>query len=148
MRRSTRLEDRLTEWAREYGDNRRGSTGGSSSWLASLIRWEGRAPSGLGYEASHTAADDVHEAVEALSCQGRGFAPAMVLRAEYLEPGKTRSEKIRSLRRLGVQVDTTRFSQLLRLAKVHVAGWLRIPFEEPLPEHEHVSMLETIISLD
>lgn len=148
MRRSTKLEDRLTEWAREYGGGKYEQSGSSGSWLSSLIKWHGLAPSGLGYEASHTAGDEVHEAVEALAKQPHGYAPAMVLRAEYLTPGQPRVEKIQRLRRVGVQVDTTRFSQHLRLAKVHVAGWLRIPFEEPLTDHERIGMLETIVALD
>jgi hypothetical protein len=149
MRRSTTLESRLNEWAKEYREGKREHLGGSSgSWLASLIRWEGRAPSGLGHQPERTAADEVHEAVAALECQPTGYGPAMVLRAEYLNPDQPRMEKIRRLRRLGVAVDTTRFSQLLRLAKIHVAGWLHIPFNEPLTDHERVQMLEAIVELD
>jgi hypothetical protein len=72
----------------------------------------------------------------------------MVLRAEYLNPDQPRMEKIRRLRRIGLAVDATRFSQLLRLAKIHVARWLRIPFNEPLTDHERVQMLEAIVEPD
>lgn len=114
-----------------------------------MIRWGGRAPQGMGGAGwVWTAADDVHEAVAALEKQPHGYAPAMVLRAEYLTPGQPRVEKMRRLRRLGIQLDTTRYSQHLRLAKVHVAGWLKLPFEEPMTDHERLEMLEHVISLD
>lgn len=141
MSRSRDLEVRLKEWGDEY---RRGhsDSGYGQSWLASLMLWHGPSPSGLGQSIRHTPADEVQEAVEAMEKQRRGKQLAMVLRAEYFS-SRPREERLRNL---GLRTD--RYSQLLRLAKIHVAGWLRIPFDEPLPPEEQVGMLECITSLD
>lgn len=141
MSRSRDLEVRLKEWGEEY---RRVYTesGYGTNWLASLMLWHGPSPSGLGQSIRHTPADEVQEAVDALEKQRRGKQLAQVLRAEYISS----LPRDKRLRKLGLRTD--RYSQLLRLAKVHVAGWLRIPFDEPLPPDEQVGMLECITSLD
>lgn len=130
MRRSRDLEARLEEWGKEYGGGKYGSTGGGQSWLASLIHWHGRAPQGMGQVPLNTAADEVQEAIEALERQKTGFVPACVIRCEYLTPGKPIDEKLVHLRRMGENLGRVGYYQHLRIARVHVAAWLKLPFEE------------------
>lgn len=130
MRRNRELEDRLEEWGREYGGGRYERLEGANSWLASMIKWHGRAPQGLNQVLLNTAADEVQEAVEALERQRTGYVPACVIRCEYLTPGKPVEEKLYRLRRMGENVGRVGYYQHLRIARVHVAAWLRIPYEE------------------
>jgi hypothetical protein len=130
MRRARDLEQRLVEWGKEYGGGRYEELGGSGSWLASLMRWHGRAPDGLGYQPTCTGADEVQEAYEALAKQAQGWLPAQVLRCEYLLPGQPIESKLQKLRRIGESISRVRYYQHLRIARVHVAGWLRLPFSD------------------
>lgn len=142
MSRARDLDDRLKQWGAEC--NRKVVLGSGGSWLASLMRWHGRAPSGLGYdsEPARTGADEIEQAVKMLECQRNGRQIADVLRKHYTsnEPRERRCQ------RLGIS--TVRYSQLLRLGRIHVAGWLRIPFDEPLPPDDQVGMLECVTALD
>jgi len=141
MSRSRDLDDRLKQWGNEY--SRRVVLGSGGSWLASLMRWHGRAPSGLvPDEMTGTEADDVELAVQMLERQRNGRQIALILRAEFMD----NEPRERRLRRL--HVSTVRYSQLLRLGRIHVAGWLRLPFDEPMPPEEQVGMLECVTSLD
>ncbi|PXV60676.1 hypothetical protein SAMN04487785_102404 [Dyella jiangningensis] len=137
MRRASTLEDRLVEWGKEYGGGRYGDIGGSGSPLASMMKWHGRAPTGLGHVPVWTAADDVQEAVMALAKQEQGWLPAQILRCEYLTPGQPMESKLQKLRRIGDNVGRVRYYQHLRTARIHVAGWLRIPFS---PELDPIEM--------
>lgn len=147
MRRPTQLEDRLTEWGREYGGGKYGIRGDiengivtaasyGDSPLASLMKWHGRPPDGLNYEGSCTGADEVDDAVRALSQQPQGLLPSIIVTLEYWLPGQTVESKQARLRKRGDTVSRVRYYQHLRLAKVHIAGWLRIPFSEPEVEIE------------
>lgn len=128
-RRGQELEERLVEWGREYGGGRYEALGAGNSPLASMIKWHGRPPQGLSYDVGDTAkADEVQHAVEALAAQQKGFVPSLVIRCEYLLPGQPNESKLQRLRRLGHSMIRVRYYQHLRLAQVHVAGWLRIPF--------------------
>lgn len=140
-RRATRLEDRLTEWGREYGGGKYGIRGeivdgvvvGSSygdSPMASLIKWHGRPPDGLGYDTSCSAADEVDEAVRALALQPMGRLPSMIITLEYWLPGQPVESKQVRLRKRGDNVSRAGYYNHLRIARVHVAAWLRIPFSE------------------
>jgi len=140
MSRSRELDDRLKYWGNEY--SRKVVLGSGGSWLASLIRWHGRAPSGLGQDSTDTEADEVEAAVQFLEVQPAGRQMAEVLRAHYM----SHEPRERRLRRL--QLSTVRYSQLLRAGRIHVASWLRIPFDEPLPPDEQAAMLEFVTSLD
>lgn len=142
MRRASDLEQRLVEWGREYGGGKYGIkatiedgvvTGASygDSPLASMMKWHGRPPDGLGYQPCNTAADEVDEAVRALSVQPQGLLPSIVLTLEYWLPGQTVESKLSRLRKRGDNVSRVRYYQHLRLAKIHVAGWLHIRFSEP-----------------
>jgi hypothetical protein len=141
-RRSTTLESRLVEWGKEYGGGRYGIRGtieggvvmGASygdSPLASLIKWHGRPPDGLAFESSCTAADEVDEAVRALSLQPQGLLPSIIVALEYGLPGQPVESKQARLRDRGDNVGRVRYYQHLRVAKIHIAGWLHIPFSEP-----------------
>lgn len=77
-----------------------------------------------------TAADEVQKAVEALAAQPQGWIPACVIRCEYLTPGQPIESKLGRLRRVGENLGRVRYYQHLRLARVHVAGWLRLPFDD------------------
>lgn len=140
-RRATTLEARLIEWGREYGGGRYGInatiedgvvTGASygPSPLASMMKWHGRPPDGLGQATGCTAADEVDEAVRALATQPMGRLPSIILTLEYWLPGQPIEAKQTRLRRLGDNVGRVRYYQHLRVAKIHVAGWLHIPFSE------------------
>lgn len=131
MRRSRDLENRLEEWGREYGGGKYGKLNeGGQSWLASLIHWHGRAPQGIGQVVLNTAADEVQQAVEALELQVNGFVPASVIRCEYLTPGKPVEAKLESLRRDGNNLGRVGYYDQLRIARRHVAEWLKLPFED------------------
>jgi hypothetical protein len=128
MARSRELEDRLEEWGKEYGGGRYEFLGGGCSPLASMIKWKGRAPQGLGQTPLNTAADEVQEAVRALERQPHGIVPAIVLACEYLTPGQPIDMKLRRLRQRGESVGRDRYYQHLRTARMHVAAWLRISY--------------------
>jgi hypothetical protein len=42
--------------------------------------------------------------------------------------------KIQKLARFGEQLSRVRYYQLLRVARIHVAGWLHLPFSEELEQ--------------
>lgn len=139
MKRTDELESRLRDWCREYGGGQYENIGWQGlSPLAVLMTYHGRAPQGLnpGPVGSRTPADDVQAAVMALGAQSQGWLPAQVIRVEYLMPGKPIEAKLQGLRRLGSSVSRVRYYQLLRLARVHVAGWLRIPFSAEVEDEE------------
>lgn len=145
MAKTNELELRLQNWADWYGGGRYVSASGGRSPLASLMHWHGRPPDGLGGgEEENPAAEEVQAAVEALAQQDGGRAPANVLRCEYLMGEKPREAKLQRLAKIGLRMESARYSQHLRLAKIHVAGWLRLPFSEPLTDDQAISMLEFI----
>lgn len=146
-RRATQLEERLVEWGREYGGGKYGIkatiengvvTGAcyGDSPLASMMKWHGRPPDGLGHVPVCTAADEVDEAVRALSQQPQGLLPSIIVTLEYWLPGQLMESKQARLRKRGDNVSRVRYYQHLRLAKIHIAGWLHIPFSEPEIEIE------------
>ena len=144
-RRATTLEARLTEWAREYGGGKyERHVGYGDSPLASLMKWHGRPPTGLGFVSDNMAADEVQHAIDALSKQPRGWLPACVIRCEYLTPGQPMESKLQRLRRIGQNVSRVRYYEHLRLARVHVAGWLRIPFDGPAAEDDLAEVLVSV----
>lgn len=148
-RRATQLEDRLIEWGREYGGGKYGIRGeivdgvvvGSSygdSPMASLMKWHGRPPDGLSGAPSCSAADEVDEAVRALALQPMGRLPSIVVTLEYWLPGQPIESKQMRLRKLGDNVGRASYYNHLRIAKVHVAAWLKIPFSEAVESEELV----------
>jgi len=140
-RRATRLEDRLTEWAREYGGGKYESyIGLGNSPLASLMKWHGRPPTGLGFASDNLAADEVQDAIDALARQAKGWLPAGVIRCEYLTPGQPMESKLQRLRAIGENVSRVRYYEHLRMARVHVAAWLRIPFDSEESDEGLVSV--------
>jgi hypothetical protein len=144
MARATTLEARLTEWGHEYGGSKYDDTGWHGiSPLASLIKYHGRPPQGLnpGRIETNGPADEVERSVRALEKQDQGFVSASVLRCEYFV-FDTREVKLRKLSRVGARMDTSRYSHHLRIAKVHVAAWLRLPFDEPANPEDAIALLE------
>jgi hypothetical protein len=140
-RRATTLEARLTEWGKEYGGGKYETyVGLGNSPLASLMKWHGRPPTGLGFVSENSAADEVQSAIDALAEQPRGWLSAQVIRCEYLTPGQPVESKLRRLRAVGENVSRVRYYEHLRLARVHVAAWLRIPFDEDSPRPGVVSV--------
>lgn len=133
-RRAGDLEARLTDWGRVYGGGRYDLAEGIKSPLGTMMKWGGRPPSGLGQEPATPQADEVHAAVRALARQSGGRLAAAALQEEYFYPGQPVDTKLRRLARdTRSEVSRVRYYQLLRVARIHVAGWLRIPFscEEP-----------------
>jgi hypothetical protein len=142
MRRATTLEARLTEWGREYGGGKYETyIGLGNSPLASMMKWHGRPPSGLGHTSDNLAADEVQEAIEALERQKDGWTPAQVIRCEYLTPGKPVESKLQALRAIGENLGRVRYYQHLRLARVHVAGWLHLAFCETGEDHVNTAIV-------
>jgi hypothetical protein len=144
MRRATTLEARLIEWGNEYGGSRYENHGWQGvSPLATLMKYHGRAPQGLNPSRIEVngMADQVEQAVRALQAQDKGYIPACALRCEYMATSQPREEKIRKLRRIGGQMDSSRYSQHIRVAKIHVAAWLRMPFDEPTEDDERMAMI-------
>jgi len=129
-RRNRDLENRLEEWGREYGGGKYEDIGALKSWLGSMVKWGGRAPTGLGQVPLNTAADEVQEAIDALAKQAHGKLPALVIRCEYLTPGQPIYSKLQRLRRVGESIQRVGYYQHLRIARVHVAAWLRISYDE------------------
>lgn len=151
MRKSTTLEARLVEWGREYGGGRYENNGWQGiSPLATLMKYHGRAPQGLNPARVETngPADEVEAAVRALQVQNGGEVLAAVLRCEYFSGDAARDVKLHRLSRVGHRMATSRFSHHLRVAKIHVAAWLRLPFDEPLPFEQSVAMLECEVIAD
>ena len=150
MRRNSDLEARLEEWAKEYGGGRYENHGWQGmSPLASVVKYHGPAPQGLnpGRVITNGAADEVETAVRALERQKGGAVLAAVLRCNYFAGEVPRDIRRQRLAKVGHRMDSTRYSHHLRMAKVHVAAWLHLPFSEPLPDDE-VSMLEYVIEMD
>jgi hypothetical protein len=132
MRRSNELEQRLIEWGREYGGGRYEDNGWHGvSNIYPLTKYHGRPPQGLVPPRGgiRTRADDVQDAVMALQDQPEGFRPSMVLRVEYLEPGKPFLSKQQGLRKIGQGMGRSDYYKSLKIARVHVAAWLHIRFD-------------------
>lgn len=147
MARVNDLEARLNDWYREYAGGKYENIGWQGvSPLEVMMKYQGRAPQGLNPRRMeiNSPADEVEAAVRALECQVGGRVPAAVLRCEYFATSQPRAVKISRLAKVGGRMNTIRFSQHLRVAKIHVAGWLRIPFSEPLTEEEAFAMLEYV----
>lgn len=130
MRRARDLEERLIEWGKEYGGGRYEDIGDVASWLGKMVKWGGKTPSGLNAIPLHTAADEVQTAVTALERQPGGELPSLVIRAEYLTPGQPIEMKLQRLKSVGKRVQKIRYYQHLRIARIHVAAWLKLPYAE------------------
>jgi hypothetical protein len=144
MRRTSNLEERLVEWGKEYRSSGYEDIGyPSHSSLATLMTYHGPAPQGLNPRRIeiNLPADDVEKAVRELQRQKSGWVMACVLRAEYFEE-RSRHGRLKSLRAIGLPMRTERYSEHLRRAKIYVAAWLHIPFDEPLCDNDAVGMLE------
>jgi hypothetical protein len=144
MRRTSDLEQRLIEWGKEYRAGRYEDVGyPSHSQIATLMMYHGPAPQGLNPRRIeiNLPADEVEKAVRELQRQKSGWVMAQVLRAEYFEDRK-RHGRLKGLRAIGLPMRTERYSEHLRRAKIYVAAWLHIPFDEPLSDNDSVAMLE------
>jgi hypothetical protein len=148
MSRDSSLEARLNEWAMEYAGSRYEDNGWPGiSPMAQLMKYHGRPPQGLNPRRIETngPADHVELAVRALEAQDKGRVPACVLRCEYFAASQPREAKISRLNRVGIQLRTVGYSQQLRLAKIHVAAWIKVPFDEPMDDDERWSMIEEML---
>jgi len=140
-RRATTLENRLVEWGKEYGGGRYGikativdgvvsCASYGDSPLASMMKWHGRPPDGLGYYSSCTAADEVDTAVRALSLQPQGLLPSIIVTLEYWLPGQPIESKQARLRKRGDHVGRTTYYKHLRVARKFIAEYLGVAFCE------------------
>lgn len=149
MRRTSSLELRLVGWANEYtGYVREASIGWPGiSPMAQIMKYHGRPPQGLNPRRVETNSpgDEVERAVRALQAQDKGWVPACVIRCEYFEASLEKHQKLTSLRAIGVQLKEVGYSQHLRIAKVHVAAWLRLPFDEPVNEEDRLGLAELML---
>lgn len=134
MRHTDELELRLRDWGTEFGGGKYENIGWQGlSPLASAILYRGPAPQGLApiTTKDRTPACDVFEAVRALKRQAHGYGAACTLEAHYLTPGSPFERKCQKLAEIGVLVTSkVRYSQLLRVGRMHVASWLRIPYSD------------------
>jgi hypothetical protein len=147
MRRSTTLESRLTDWAREYRGGRYENVGWQGvSPLSVAMKYGGPGPQGLnpGRMETNSACDEVEQAIRALAAQASGAPAAAVIRCHYLASSHTKDEKLRKLGKVGYPMGPVRYSQHLRLARIHVAGWLHVTFDEPLDIDSSLDMLEFV----
>jgi len=147
-RRSTTLESRLTEWAREYGGRHYDDIGWPGvSPMAQIMKYHGRAPQGLNPRRIETNSpgDQVERAIRALEGQERGRIPACVIRCEYFASADAKDVKLSRLKRIGVDVKEVGYSQHLRIAKVHVAAWIHVPFDEPVEEEDRLRLAEIML---
>ena len=126
--RSRELEDRLEEWGREYGGSRY-ELHDMASPIASLVKWGGRAPQGLGRIVLNTPADEVQAVYEAMQKDGHRL-PALVLMLEYQKPGQPLESKLYQLRRMGENLGRTRYYFHLRVARNRVARSIGLQTEE------------------
>jgi hypothetical protein len=131
MRKSSDLEFRLAEWAKEYRGGKYDHIGWpSKSTLHAAMVFQGPPPRiaiTRGVPIT-TAGDEVQDAVKALELQPVGERPAAVLRCEYFDPGAAIEHRLQKMRRIGMGCSRADYYQSLRVAKVHVAAWLRIRF--------------------
>lgn len=150
MTRASTLEARLIEWAKEYTGYVSESANGwpGISPMAVIMKYHGRPPQGLNPRRIETngPADQVELAVRALEAQDKGRIPACILRCEYFASGSTKGVKLSRLKRIGVDVKEVGYSQHLRIAKVHVAAWIRVPFDEPMDDDERWQMVEAMLA--
>lgn len=148
MGRSTTLESRLSDWANEYGGRSHDDIGWPGiSPMAVIMKYHGRPPQGLNPRRIETngPGDEVERAVRALQAQERGWTAACVIRCEYFHPDLEKQRKLSSLRAIGVHVREVGYSQHLRIAKVHVAAWIRVPFDEPVSEEDRLGLAELML---
>ena len=146
---TTMLESRLTAWAREYAGSRYDDNGWpGKSPLALLMKYQGRPPQGLNPRRIETngPTDEVENAVRMLDAQDKGRVPACILRCEYFASAQPREVKLQRLHRIGVSVRSAGYSQQLRIAKVHVAAWIRVPFDEPMNADEKWELIEAMLT--
>ena len=124
------LERRLQEWAGEYAGGRFEDIGWPGiSQIATMMKYHGRAPDGLSVEvvAVNTPADDVEAAVAELEKTRDGLKPGKVLRCEYWMTRAPEEQKLQVLRKSGLPMSRQGYYGYLKLARFHVAAWLRIP---------------------
>lgn len=148
MRRITALESRLVDWANEYSGRSYDDIGWPGiSPMAVIMKYHGRPPQGLNPRRIETnsAGDEVERAVRALQAQEKGWVPACVIRCEYFHANVEKHSKLSILRGIGVHVREVGYSQNLRIAKVHVAAWLRVPFNEPVGEEDRIGLAELML---
>lgn len=148
MRRANTLETRLAEWANEYNGRSYDDIGWQGiSPMAVIMKYHGRPPQGLNPRRIETNSpgDEVERAVRALEAQERGWTPARVLRCEYFLAHLEKHQRLASLHAIGVRLKEVGYSQHLRIARVHVAAWLRVPFDEPVDEEERLGLAELML---
>lgn len=111
MARNSLLEDRLREWAREYGGGRYDDT----SWqgispMHSLMKYHGRPPQGLNPKSTKdwTPADDVQRALDVMLSDGQ-WAPVQVITAFYMAPWMAMEERMQRLRDQGLPMGQATF---------------------------------------
>ena len=120
------LEQRLTEWAREYGGGRYVTMGFSTGEhiLARLITFGGFMPSSSApcNPDSLTAADEVEQTVKRLAKTWPGHA--LVLRCDYFCLDMALDSRLDWLRRHKVKASRASYYQKLESSKLYVAGSL------------------------
>lgn len=129
MRRDDELENRLRAWADDYRGGKYEDIGyPSTSSIATLMTYHGPAPQGLHPRSvlcSET--DEVEAAVQALEHRADGYRAGRVLRCEYwMRRDIPEKDRLRALARAGVHMSRATYYAQLRIARVHVAGWLRL----------------------
>lgn len=127
----SQLDERLDQWAREYGS--RWSCGSGGNIIQTLIDHKGFVPSGGGSgPVLCTKADEVEAAVSRMQntltepgTTNPYYRAAFVLRAEYLTPNHwPESERLEWLKRIGLSMSRHTYYRALQFARAFLAGFL------------------------
>lgn len=111
MRRNSMLEDRLREWAREYGGGRYDDTGWQGiSPMHTLAKYHGRPPQGLNPRSAKdwTPADDVQRAMDSLLSEG-AWSQVQVIKSFYMAPWMAMEDRLQKLRAMGLTMGQATF---------------------------------------
>lgn len=120
------LEQRLENWAKEYGGGRYDDLGyASRNILQTLIEHEGFIPSTRGYVPIpiRSQADEVEAAVRMMESTGY-FRPGRVLRCEYFITSAPMELRLQNLSRIGISISRAGYYDYLAIGKAFVAGQL------------------------
>jgi hypothetical protein len=120
------LQERLKNWAREYGGGRyEHISWNGRNLLQVLIDHKGEVPDARGYVPVpiKTAADDVEEIVKTMQNGGR-FRIAMVLRCEFYNLDAPIEHKLTKLGDLGLPMSRSGYYAYLSQAVAYVDGAL------------------------
>jgi len=126
MARNSLLEDRLRDWAREYGGGRYDDTGWQGiSPLHTLVKYHGRPPQGLNPKSTKdwTPADDVQRAMDSLLADGQ-WSQVQVIKSFYMASWMAMEDRLQKLRAMGLPMGQATFYRHLNEGRKALARLL------------------------